>query len=469
MPFNTLTFAVFFSMVLLLHRMLPSWASQKRLLLGASYLFYSAWNPPFVALLLLSTVVDWQLARRIHRAEPLGLRRALLLLSVATNLGLLGTFKYGEFLLQSFIDAMALLGVIYAAPALDLVLPVGISFYTFQSMSYTIDVYRRRIAPADSFSDFALFVSFFPQLVAGPIVRAREFLPQLRSPRRAGAVKLQWGLVLMALGLFQKVALGDGVFAPLVDRLYLDPGAASAADAWLGIAAFSGQIYCDFAGYSTSAIGAALCLGFALPENFHRPYAACGFSDFWRRWHMSLSQWLRDYLYVSLGGNRHGTARTCVNLMLTMLIGGLWHGASWMFVLWGAMHGLYLVLERWLRQWVGPSTRILPPALLAGLTFLVITLTWIPFRAPDLGTMAAVLAALTRVHQASIFDPHTALIGAACVLGLFAWQWSQRERRLEQWFENLTPSTQGALVGGVLMGLFLFSGGDQRAFIYFQF
>ncbi len=283
MLFNSLAFLVFFAAVFALHRLMPSWTAQKRLLLAASYLFYAAWNPPYILILLFSTALDWQLARWLWRCEDDRRRRGLLVLSLVSNLGLLGFFKYGNFLLVNFQAALATVGVLYEPPALDIVLPVGISFYTFASLSYTIDVYRREVRGDWSFLDYALFVSFFPHLVAGPIVRAYQLLPQMTTPRRASADQLGWGLVLLAMGLWSKVVMADSLFAPLVDQVYEHPARHGAADVWSAVLAFAGQIYYDFSGYSLCAIGVALCFGFEFPDNFRHPYAARGFSDFWRR------------------------------------------------------------------------------------------------------------------------------------------------------------------------------------------
>ena len=321
MVFNSLTFAVFFACVLLLHNLPFSWTVKKVNLLIASYLFYAAWNPPFVILLWVSTVVDWWAAQGLVRAQRPAARRAWMLLSVVANIGMLGFFKYGQFLLDNFSALMNTLGIAYQPPHYAIVLPVGISFYTFATMSYTLDVYLRRALPAQRFLDYALFVTFFPHLVAGPIMRPTELVPQFAEPRRANAHQLSFGLALMTLGLFQKVVLADGFLAPIAERVYDQDVIPGALDAWAATLAFGGQIFCDFAGYSTTAIGAAMCLGFAMPDNFRFPYAAIGFSDFWRRWHITLSAWLRDYLYILLGGNRHGEARTYFRLIASMLLG----------------------------------------------------------------------------------------------------------------------------------------------------
>ena len=294
MLFNSLTFVVFFAIVLALHNASLPWKTKKVNLLIASYLFYAAWNPPFVLLLWLSTVVDWWVARRIYDTDRQSRRRALLGVSLAVNLGMLGYFNYGGFLLENWAALMSTIGVDWTAPGWDIVLPVGISFYTFQTLAYSLDVYLRRAKPADSLLDFALFVTFFPQLVAGPIVRPTQLIPQFQTPVKANRNQLLWGLGLVTLGLFEKIVIADGALAPAADAVFGADKAVPFTDAWLGTLAFAGQIFSDFAGYSTAAIGIALCLGFSLPDNFRFPYAAIGFSDFWQRWHISLSSWLRD-------------------------------------------------------------------------------------------------------------------------------------------------------------------------------
>src|SRR5690349_6607899 len=382
MVFNSLTFIVFFACVLGLHSLPLPWTTKKINLLIASYLFYAAWNPPFVILLWVSTVIDWYAAQGLVKARREAARHAWMLLSVVANLGMLGYFKYGQFLLDNFSALMSALGVAYQPAHYDIVLPVGISFYTFATMAYTLDVYLRRAEPATSFLDYALFVTFFPHLVAGPIMRPTELVPQFAAPRRASPNQLRFGLALMTLGLFQKIVLADRFLARPAEMVYDGAKIPGALDSWIATLAFSGQIFCDFAGYSTTAIGAAMCLGFAMPDNFRFPYAAIGFSDFWRRWHITLSSWLRDYLYIPLGGNRHGEARTYFALLATMLLGGLWHGASWTFVAWGGLHGIYLAAERRLRAHFA-GYRPGPIALLALglLTWTLVNITWVFFRA----------------------------------------------------------------------------------------
>jgi len=470
MLFNSLTFLVFFVSVYGIYWLLRGWDARKNLLLAASYLFYAAWNPPYIFILLFSTSLDWWLARLIWRSDNDRRRRGLLVLSLVSNLGLLGFFKYGGFLLQNFRWLLSLAGVAYQPPAMDIILPVGISFYTFASLSYTIDVYRREVNGDWGWRDYALFVSFFPHLVAGPIVRARQLLPQIAAPRRPNADQIGWGLVLVCIGLFIKAVLADSIFAPVVDAVYDGNGPLGAVDSWAAVLGFSGQIYCDFSGYSLCAIGLALCFGFEFPDNFRYPYAARGFSDFWRRWHITLSTWLRDYLYVSLGGNRRGRARTYINLMLTMLIGGLWHGASWMFVLWGGLHGMYLAIERWLRDRFGePQPGWFRDVPLTLLTFLVVTLTWIPFRAHSLHAAARVSAGLFGFLAAPQLGTSQLLICYLSALMVVGWHFYSRDSSLEDRFGHLGAVTQAAALGTCLVAIFLCSGGDERAFIYFQF
>jgi alginate O-acetyltransferase complex protein AlgI len=473
MLFNSLTFVVFFAVVLGLHTS-PwlSWRTKKILLLVESYLFYAAWNPPFIVLLWISTVVDWVVARRIFTAETVRARRAWMLASVGVNLGILGYFKYGEFLLDNWVALAALAGIDWQPPAWNIVLPVGISFYTFQTMAYSLDVYLGRARPADSLLDFSLFVTFFPQLVAGPIVRPSTLIPQFAAPPAPQPGRLAWGLSLMVLGLFQKIVIADGALSPASDAVFGATDTVMWTDAWLGTLAFSGQIFCDFAGYSTTAIGASLALGFALPDNFRYPYGAAGFSDFWRRWHVSLSTWLRDYLYVPLGGNRKGSGRTYVNLMITMLLGGLWHGASWTFVVWGGLHGIYLAVERALRQNVGPRpfTRTLPFQIgLALLTYLLVNVTWVFFRARQFGTARRMVTSMVTFGAGStVLTTANVTLVLVTIVSMLVIHGLMRDRRLEDVVAGAPWWVTGAAVAAMLAAI-VFSQGSSNAFIYFQF
>ena len=479
MLFNSITFLLFMLIVLSIHYSLRNWNQQKLHLLVASYVFYAAWNPPFVLLLIFSTAVDWFIAKWIAAAPTQRGKRYLLALSLTSNLGLLAYFKYGNFLLENFVTFTNGLGLNYTPAALDIILPIGISFYTFQTLSYTIDVYRGKLQPSKSLLDFAFFVTFFPQLVAGPIVRASDFLPQCLTPRKANLNQLGWGLSLMAFGVFAKVVLSDKILAPLADAGYANVDMLTGLDAWVTVLAFSGQIFFDFSGYSTAAIGAALCLGFVLPDNFKAPYMAIGFSDFWRRWHISLSSWLKDYVYITLGGNRLSVARTYVNLLFTMLIGGLWHGSSWLFVIWGGLHGLYLVLEHAGRATFAvrfqlPQSDLLKLAL-GLLTFLFVSVTWVFFRAHNLDdalTLLNVLFQLSPVTDNPMIQDYPAdKVPTAFLLlvALLGWHWHTRHSNLEIVFQRLPIAVRCVVLSYILLALIFTTGGDSRAFIYFQF
>ena len=475
MLFNSNSFLIFFVCVLVVHYLPLSWRLKKINLLIASYLFYATWNPPFIAVLMTSTVVDWFAAGRIHQAQRSSSRKIWLALSLIVNLGMLAFFKYGEFTLDGVVGLLGLAGIGYLPPELDIVLPVGISFYTFQTLTYTLDVYRKEMTPWSSFLDYALYVTFFPQLVAGPIVRAREFLPQCVSPRKASANGLAWGLALLVFGLFQKSVLADSIFSGPAERLFDLSGQPSALAAWVGTVAFTGQILCDFSGYSTCAIGIAFCLGFALPENFRAPYAAIGFSDFWRRWHITLSTWLRDFLYISLGGNQKGLARTGLNLLITMFLGGLWHGASWTFVAWGLLHGLYLTAERVAKGILGGLKvwETLPGKLfLALLTFLLVMLAWVLFRAPTFGRAHTVLTAMFGLSGNAPTLPEPSPLALSLTLGAAAGilvvHWLTREISLREVATRTSWPVRG-LVLGLMLAAVILAPGDDRAFIYFQF
>lgn len=347
MLFNSYTFLGFYAVVFFAYlAMQGRLRIQNALLLVASYFFYAAWDSRFLALILLSTVVDYLAGRGIEAASDAPRRRRWLWLSLIVNLGVLATFKYFGFAAESFCQLSSYLGVPLSNSVAKIVLPVGISFYTFQTLSYTIDVYRRRISACQDKLAFAVYVAFFPQLVAGPIERATHFLPEVLRPRRIRRIDLAIGTQFVLMGYFYKVVLADSI-APMVDQIYESPTRYGGSMAWLANLGFAVQIYGDFAGYSLIARGISRWMGFRLISNFRQPYLAVSPRDFWTRWHRSLSTWLRRYLYFELGGSRHGFAKTCRNLMVTMLLGGLWHGAAWNFVLWGAFHGSLLVAQHW--------------------------------------------------------------------------------------------------------------------------
>src|SRR5438105_1078228 len=380
--------------------------------------------------------MDFWLGRQIGKAKDRHKRRVWLVASVCMNLSMLGFFKYVNFLLQNFVLRVARIGIVYQPPRLDILLPVGISFYTFHSLSYTLDIYRGVLQPPRSLRDFILAVSFFPQLVAGPIVRAGDFLPQLVHPTRLKTGQFLWGLALMTLGLFEKIVLADTLLSGSADRVFGYAGPLVALDSWAGVLAFAGQIFCDFAGYSLTAIGAALTLGFHLKDNFRFPYAAVGFSDFWRRWHISLSTFLRDYLYIPLGGNQVKPVRGAANLVIVMFLGGLWHGAAWTFVVWGLLHGSYLVIERVVRglfenkQWASN----LATRLLAGFaTYAAVCVAWVFFRASDFTNAARMLRGMFggHPHGDAILTTREMLQIALVTAGMILVHWTLRDSNIE--------------------------------------
>jgi D-alanyl-lipoteichoic acid acyltransferase DltB (MBOAT superfamily) len=382
MLFNSTEYLIFGPLVLALYYVL-SRPAQNAMLLVASYVFYAWFDWRFLGLLLVSSFVDYFVALAIEGAGSRARRRALLTLSVVVNLGILGTFKYLGFFVESLSRVAQGLGFSVSGPAIEVLLPIGISFYTFQSLAYTIDVYRgRRSATRDPVLH-GLYVAFFPQLVAGPIERAGNLVPQLERVRRVSGADLGRGLQLLVFGYLKKVGIADAL-APRVDTVFADPAAHGSPELLLAVYLFAIQIYCDFSGYTDIARGSARLLGIRLRSNFRQPYLSADITEFWRRWHMSLSSWLRDYLYIPLGGSRRGRLRTAANLLATMLLGGLWHGAAWNFVVWGALHGLFLIGHRL----IGRGRRALGAArVLATLaTFHLVCFAWIFFRAPDLAT-----------------------------------------------------------------------------------
>jgi D-alanyl-lipoteichoic acid acyltransferase DltB (MBOAT superfamily) len=464
--FNSPVFVAFFLVVFSAYWALARWERARVwLLLIASYVFYGAWDARFLALMAFSTLLDYGLALGMERTQSPARRRLLMGLSLVGNLGLLGFFKYCNFFIDQARSLLHAFGASGDLSSLDVILPVGISFYTFQTLSYTLDVYRGQLRAERSLPRFALFVAFFPQLVAGPIVRASDFLPQIpRSPRLTAAA-FESGLALIAWGLFKKVVIADLLGTEVVDPLWSRPEQFGGLASLLGIYAYALQIYGDFSGYSDCAIGVARLLGFELCENFDAPYRACSPRDFWRRWHISLSTWLRDYLYISLGGNRDGTWRTYRNLILTMLLGGLWHGASWMFVIWGAYHGLLLVLDRLVDFKFVDGDR--PGVWLRRLVMFQFTcLGWVLFRSLTLDDAGAVLGSLAAPRGDFRFGPFVLL---AMAVG-FATQLLPTSLKLwiEARFLAIPPLLRGVAYA-LGLGLLLTAGSGARPFIYFQF
>jgi len=458
MLFCTYEYFAFFLTVVALFYLAPrQW--RKPILLAASYLFYISWNWRFVPLLAGLTLIDYVAAIWIERSAP-GRRKLALLVSLGANLGFLGFFKYYNFAASNLAAAFGLADDRWR---LAVILPLGISFHTFQSISYVVDVYRGEQRSVRRFLDYALFISFFPQLVAGPIVRARRFFGDLTGWSPPTRDEIQKGVFLMLLGVAKKLALADN-FAAIADRYFAGD---AATGAWTGVLAFSMQIYFDFSGYTDIAIGSALLLGFRFPVNFQRPYLAVSITDFWRRWHISLSTWLRDYVYIPLGGNRGSRLRTYRNLLLTMLVGGLWHGANWTFLVWGGYHGVLLAIERALgvsRAQEGKwSLRYAPRCLL---TFLLASVGWVFFRAASLRQAGAILGDLLHVPVAvrPIEPALLVLLGCTLLLAIA----EESSKALDKL--RFAPLWAVSATGGMLLFVTeLFATGSRIPFIYFQF
>ena len=469
MLFNSIAFLCFLPLVLLGVGALPQrWRNP--FLLLASYFFYGSWDWRFLFLLFATTCVDYWAGHRIAVAGSAASRRGFLLLSLGTNLTVLGFFKYYNFFIGSAHDLLSALGVQTSPWTLSVILPIGVSFYTFQSMAYVIDVYRGDMQPATRFRDYALAVAFFPQLVAGPIERISHLLPQLLAQVRPPPERIQIGLTLMILGFSKKVLIAD-LLAPEVDRIFASPDHMSSGLLLRGAYGFALQIYGDFSGYSDIARGVAELLGVRLIKNFEQPYLSQSITEFWRRWHISLSSWLRDYLYIPLGGNRYGAWTTYRNLMLTMLIGGLWHGANWTFVIWGGLHGAYLAIERMLGmgrertawagigafEWANRIARMI-------ITFHLVTLAWIFFRAPNIGAALAYLRGIARFDDLGAVGP-IPFVAAVAVLALDIPQYVSGRHAV---FTRLPWWVQSPAYAAVCFGLILY-GGSEVPFIYFQF
>ena len=473
MCFNSYAFALFFAALFPAYWLLCKWPRvQNILLLGAGYYFYSCWNPRFLSLLVVSTVVDYVCGLWVDKVESPRGRRAVVAISLALNLGMLGYFKYFNFFAESLQAALGQAGLSVSLRHLEIILPIGISFYTFQSMSYVIDVYRRELKPTRNLVQFAVFVSFFPHLVAGPIMRPQALLPQVRSPRRFELRQFYQGAYLIFWGMVEKVVVADNL-ALVANDLFGRWKSLDGGLALLAVYAFAFQIYGDFSGYSNMAHGVAKCLGFELPLNFNLPYFATSPRDFWSRWHISLSQWLRDYLYIPLGGNRRGQWLTCRNVMLTMIAGGLWHGAQWTFVVWGLYHGCLLSLDRLAAPWLkriaplDPVDRACWNGLRTVVTFHLVCLGWLIFRASSLEQAAGMLAAI--VHRPAIPTAAYLVPVALIIVPLLLLQFVQHAAGdldvifRAPWYVRSAFYTV-CFYAIVLVGEF---GGQQ--FIYFQF
>jgi D-alanyl-lipoteichoic acid acyltransferase DltB (MBOAT superfamily) len=467
MVFPTVEFAIFFPIVLAL-----SWALMKRqwarkpFVLAASYVFYSAANPMFCVMLGGLTLANQGAAKLIHRTEDDRRRRQIVGAAVALDLGTLGVFKYYGFFVEETNNLLETVGLGLPLPLAAIALPVGISFIVFQAISYVVDVHRRNgLTEPASTIDFGLYLSFFPHLVAGPIVRAREFIPQLAKPRDPSKVAVGAGVSLIVIGLVKKVAIADYVAREVVDPVFGVPQAYQAPDVLLASYAYAVQIFCDFSGYTDIAIGLALLMGFVFPQNFDRPYRALTFREFWRRWHMTLSRFLRDFLYIPLGGNRGGKLKTARNLMITMVLGGLWHGAAWGFVLWGFIHGSALVIENVFRERMKWS---LPSWAKWAITFHIVVLAWIPFRAPDLNLAGAFLSRLADWGPATLWSFPVVFV-VVLVIGLQLLPTKPMDA-VRVRYENLHPAALGASMAVVIVLVTAtISSQGVPPFIYFQF
>lgn len=474
MNFTSFEFVLFFLAVLLVRSCIRNFTVEKWFLLVASYVFYMSWNIPCALLILLTSLVDYSVGVGLGRIEDQRKRKLLLGLSIVANLGVLAYFKYTNFFLDNLWSGLTLLGLQAAYWHYDIILPVGISFFTFQSMTYTIETYRRNVQPVHSVRDFMLFVAFFPQLLAGPINRASNLLPQFKEHLRVTALDFEIGLAQFGVGAVKKLVISDRI-APHVDLIFEAPGNYDGFTLLQGLLGYALQIYCDFSGYSDMAIGAARVMGFRFMENFQMPYSAVNITEFWRRWHISLSTWFRDYLYIPLGGNRKGVARTYVNLIFTMLLCGLWHGASWNFVFWGGLHGVSLAIHRAWMAWAPqfsmgnhPSVRFVWTLLSRLLTLGVVLVGWLFFRAQSWSAAIEYLSRLmTWSHDGTRFiSPYILPTLAAVFLTHLV---MQKDRNWAQKIpERLIPE-RIAFYAGIALLIVCLGASDSAPFIYFQF
>jgi alginate O-acetyltransferase complex protein AlgI len=468
MLFDTPVYLIFLAALVLVYWRLKH-RRQNLFLLGASYFFYGWWDVRFLLLMMGSTAIDFLIARRIGAAAEPAKRRALLTVSLVINFGILAIFKYFNFFADSLSSTLGLMGVTHLSRyVLQIVLPPGISFYTFQEVAYIVDVYKRKIEPADSLLEYALFISLFPHLVAGPIQRPDHLLPQVQRPRALNHEAFFDGCMLIVSGLFRKCVVADQC-AIIANAAFEGRFGHNAPAAVIGVVAFAWQIYGDFSGYSDFARGSAQLLGFHFMVNFRQPYLAMSMQDFWRRWHISLSTWLRDYLFIPLGGSRTGKWMTYRNLMFTMLLGGLWHGANWTFVIWGGIHGAALSVER---LWIGialPETERIGMRWVKRIgVFGVVCFAWIFFRAPSLATAAATYRDLARWEWRPTYA--TALLVLAAVAGIALLLDLRMERHREEYAFQRLPEPQRIVVAcTLLIAVIMFSSLESSAFIYFQF
>ncbi|HBC87138.1 MAG TPA: MBOAT family protein [Lentisphaeria bacterium] len=467
MLFTQIEFFILFAGVIIFLLLVKNHRAQKIFLLLFSYYFYAYWDWRFLFLLLGSTCIDYTIGIALEKSKSPVERKFLIVASLITNLGVLCLFKYFNFFIDNLRPILESFG--FRPTNLSLILPIGISFYTFQSLSYTIDVYRRTIKPCKDFFDLALCIAFFPQLVAGPIVRASYFMPQIRRPREMTLLNAYYGFRLVVYGLFKKVFIADNI-AMFVDDVFGKPGMYSCTTTWLAVLAYAVQIYCDFSGYSDMAIGMARIMGYKFRMNFNLPYISSNMSEFWQRWHISLSSWLRDYLYISLGGNRLGTVRTYVNLMLTMLLGGLWHGAAWTFILWGALHGAALAVQRifsFKRLFAETKASQFASSTLGwALTFFAVLIGWVFFRSQGFTASFLTLRQMFFPSEGIIWY-HPFVIGVIIAMFIFHLVHALEHEKIFHLgpFQLRSP----AILFTMLWLIIVFHPKTFNPFIYFQF
>ena len=459
MLFNSLDFAVFLPIVFVLYWFVTNHnlKLQNALIVAASYVFYGWWDWRFLGLIVFSTFLDYNIGLRLQKEERDRHRKRLLWTSICINLGFLGFFKYCNFFLDNFVAAFSVFGQDFSVERLNIILPVGISFYTFQTLSYTIDVYKRKLDPTDDFVAFSAFVCFFPQLVAGPIEKAKSLLPQVLSSRKFNYEKAKAGICLMLYGLFKKVVIADNL-APIVDRFY-EPSSfvtINMTEAVVASISYAFQIYCDFSGYSDIAIGTASLFGISLMTNFKQPYFAASAVEFWHRWHISLSTWFRDYVFIPLGGSRESVWLNVRNIFVVFLVSGFWHGADWTFILWGLGHFVYYVISRFCfksEKW--SIAHVLG-------NFIVVTLLWIPFRAVNTAQLSSLVSALGSASWLGLPFGKIVVVKLIAILALFmvyeVFLFSRREQ---------SPPTVAAL--SLIFVIALLGNFNHTAFVYFQF
>ena len=490
MLFNTIDFIIFFIIVFSLIVIIKNRKFQHLYLLFASFLFFYYSNNYLIILLIISIILDFYVGKEIWKSKKIINKKILLTLSIIGNLGLLGFYKYADFSISQFNDLGNSLGLAMDIPLLNLILPVGISFYTFQTLSYTIDIYRGKLEPSESLGEFALFVAFFPQLVAGPILRASHFLPQLREKIEnlktnvklrqvvIHSSNLKLGLTIMALGFFKKMFFADNI-GLFVDQIFQNPIGLDSFSIILGAIAFGVQIYCDFSGYSDIAIGIAMILGFKIPINFNKPYFATSPSDFWRKWHISSSTWLRDYLYIPLGGNKKSYGRIYLNVLIVMFLGGLWHGAAWNFIIWGMLHGAYLAIHKILinkfpnlqhneffKSKAGKVISII-------ITQYFVFLAWLVFRIQDLDGV------LYSMYKYVVWDFATEQViqlislnkfPVILIIIFFIFNFiSYKHGHLQNAISRIKLRYWFSFLGSILILVLIFETGPAQDFIYFRF